>query len=338
MTTQKLIPLEAQTEWIEALKGIKHAFAHTWDNCYAMHLTTRYRTYLYCFEEDHTRIVCPIAERPIEDCIDIVTPYGFSGFSGNFERPNFMAVWEKFAMENGYVCAYISLNPLFENKTYSDEKHLYVSSSLYFIDLKLSEAEIYARIDRNRKRQLKNWEHLISLITVDKKILKEFFLSNYHQFLQCVNASAANYFSLETLAYICELDNVLMIGAKTSEHIVALYVIAYTPYAGDCLFNITTPEGRKYNTALLWYGLKHLKSKNIPYLNLGGGLQENDSIAQSKQRFGSQKLPFRCIKQIFRPDVYKTLCQRVNADPQNMSGYFPAYRSSIRKSNLNHIL
>ena len=47
-----------------------------------MHLTTGFRTYLYCFETENIRIVCPIAEREFDGYIDIVTPYGFPALSG----------------------------------------------------------------------------------------------------------------------------------------------------------------------------------------------------------------------------------------------------------------
>ena len=52
----RCISLESPSEWKEALKGINHSFAHTWENCYAMNLTTGYNTYLYCFEKDEIKI------------------------------------------------------------------------------------------------------------------------------------------------------------------------------------------------------------------------------------------------------------------------------------------
>ena len=55
MARQKCIPLDSPAEWKEALVGIGHAFSHTWENCYAMHLTTGFRTYLYCFDAEHVR-------------------------------------------------------------------------------------------------------------------------------------------------------------------------------------------------------------------------------------------------------------------------------------------
>ena len=75
---------------------IPHAFGHTWENCYAMSLTTRHRTFLYHFETNGARIICPIAERRYAGQVDIVTPYGFSGFAGVGQSMEFSQAWLRF--------------------------------------------------------------------------------------------------------------------------------------------------------------------------------------------------------------------------------------------------
>jgi hypothetical protein len=326
MIRQDCILLDSPAEWKNALRGIKHAFAHTWENCYAMHLTTGLNTYLYRFETENVRIVCPIAERTFGGYVDIVTPYGFSGFIGNGDCPEFSHYWEKFVKGRGYVCGYIALSPLFENDTYFKLDHVYESNSLYILDLTLSSDEIFTGLDRNRKRQLKDWEKIAVNLIFDRTPLTDFFLTNYSEFIRRINASPANYFSTETLAFLCSLDNVFIVGAGKHKKIEAVYIFAYTPYAGDCLFNVALPEGRQHTTVLMWHGLNHLKSIQIPFLNLGGGVREHDSIAQAKQRFGSRRVPLRCLKQVYEPGIYEELCRRGNADPNDMAGYFPPYR------------
>ncbi len=136
MVNSSCIPLESPSEWKEALKGIKHSFAHTWENCYAMHLTTGYKTYLYCFKKDNIKILCPIAEREYKGYKDIVTPYGFSGFIGSQEYSDFKNHWKEFVEEKNYVCGYISLNPVLQNSSYFSNEDYSSTASLYFIDLK----------------------------------------------------------------------------------------------------------------------------------------------------------------------------------------------------------
>jgi hypothetical protein len=325
MARQKCIPLDSPAEWKEALVGIRHAFSHTWENCYAMQLTTGFRTYLYSFEMGSVRIVCPIAEREFDGYIDIVTPYGFSGFVGNHDCPQFPYHWRQFVQERGYICGYIALNPIFETSTYFDLNEAYRSNILYFLDLTFGIDKLFANLDRNRKRELKDFEKIPFVL--DRNALINFFLEAYPHFLRRVQASPATYFTTETLTSLFSLNNVTIVGAGTPHRIEAVYVFACTPYAGDCLFNVARPEGRHHATKLLWWGVNYLKSKGVPMLNLGGGVRENDSVAQSKERFGPIKLPFRALKQVYNHGIYEKLCRQRDVDAGERAGYFPGYRS-----------
>ena len=228
MTKHKVIPLDSPREWKEALSGIGHAFAHTWENCYAMKLTTGFRSYLYCFEAENVRVVCPIAERICDKYIDIVTPHGFSGFIGTEDYPEFREHWSSFVSEQGYVCGYIALNPAFENASYFGHEEAYQSNSLYFLDLTLSYEELFARLDRNRKRQLGDWKEAATSFVFDRPALTEFLLATYPSFVRRVNASAANRFTRETLTFLCGLDSVFMVGAGEREAIEEPFISSLT--------------------------------------------------------------------------------------------------------------
>ena len=317
---------ESKPEWENALKGIKHSFAHTWDNCYAMQLSTGYETFLYCFEDHDLRIVCPYAEREFGNYKDIVTPYGFSGFAGNGDSKDFRNCWLEFMKRKKYVCGYISINPVFQNNTYFNKEEAYQSTSLHFFDLTKSLTDLFENLDANRKKQIRNFRRYESAFIYDRRILTEFLLDNYYDFLNNVNASQANYFSRETLEYICSLENVYMVGAGSSGNTEAVYVFSYTDYIGDCMFNISLPEGRKHTSLLFWSGLKFFRSKKIPLMNLGGGIREDDKLALSKDRYGGYKLPFVNLKQIYNPEIYNQLCKDAGADAGDRRGYFPAYR------------
>jgi hypothetical protein len=327
VTSQRCIPLEAPAEWKEALNGIRHAFPHTWENCYAMHLSTGFATYLYCFEAEGVRIVCPIAEREFDGHIDIVTPYGFSGFVGNENYPSFPRYWREFAANRHYVCGYIGLNPLFENKTYLQADELYSYKNIYVLDLGLSHDELFSRLSTNRKRQLKRCKETSEKLVLDKNSLTKFFLDNYSEFFDRKGAAPVYDFSAVTFESLFALNNVVMVGAGRPERIEASTVFAYSPHVADFLFNISLPEGRPYSAALLWYGVNYFKSIGVPLLNLGGGVRTNDSLAEFKERFGGIRLALSCLKQVYNPRVYAELCARTGADPKDRLGYFPAYRS-----------
>jgi hypothetical protein len=329
MARHRCIPLDAPTEWAEALGGVKYAFAHTWENCYAMHLTTGFETYLYCFEAKNLRVVCPLVERPFEGHIDIVTPYGFSGFVANGDCSAFPQYFADFVKAQGYVCGYIGLNPVLENNTCFAQSEARQYNSIYILDLTLGHHKLYANLSTNRKRQLKGWRKTGAQIVIDRAELIDFFLDNYSEFFRARHASAAYRFSRDTVSYLLNLENVFLVGAQGSEGVEAVSVFAYTPHEGDFLFNVSLPQGRHHSVALLWHGLHHLKALQIPLLNLGGGVSDNDGVAIFKQRFGGERLALRCLKQVYRPEVYVDLCRKTHVDHTDMAGYFPAYRSPL---------
>lgn len=326
MVRHQCISLENPEEWKEALMGIRHSFAQTWENCNAMKMTTGYNTYLYCFDDGDIKIICPIAEREYKGYKDIVTPYGFSGFTGNKDYAEFPSHWKKFAQEKNYVCGYISINPVLQKDSYLAKEDSFSTASLYFIDLNLSLTELFENLNANRRRQIKNYRKIESLFEYDRNILSKFFMENYYDFLDRINASVVNYFSTETLEYILSLENVFMAGIKSDNKIEAVYVFGYTEHIGECLFNISTIEGRQYTPYLLWCGLKFFRSKKIPVMSLGGGSKTDDSIDRSKQRFGSYGLPFVNLKQVYNREVYEKLCLDKGIKAYGSSGYFPAYR------------
>jgi hypothetical protein len=323
---QELISLALPTRWKQALLNVPHAFGHTWESCYAMHLTTGFQTFLYQFEDNDVKVVCPIAERDYMGYVDIVTPYGFSGFVGNGDFLGFQSHWKTFIHELGYVCGFIGLNPLFSNETYLNKREVYQYNKLYVINLELTLDELFHKLSLNRKRQLKLYKDLKDKFIVDKVILKNFFLNHYHAFFSQRNASQVYNFTLDTLSYLLDLKNVFVVGICHNENIEAVSVFAYTPYGAEYLFNVSQPVGRHYTVPLIWYAINYLKSLRIPYLNLGGGVKEGDSIAQFKKRFGAEELPLTCLKQVYNFKIYNMLCQKTNRNPDNWEGYFPAYR------------
>src|SRR6185437_9001310 len=106
---QRAIPLESPLEWKQALACIPHSFFHTWEHSYAMYLTHKLPSYLYCFEHGGVRIICPFIVRPFRGYVDIATPYGFSGFAGNADYPDLPLYWNEFVRSRGYISAFVTL-------------------------------------------------------------------------------------------------------------------------------------------------------------------------------------------------------------------------------------
>lgn len=325
------IPLDRPEDWDAALAGLPHAFAHTWASAHAMHLTTGLETYLYCFEAADVRIVCPVAERTLGGHVDIVTPYGFSGFVGTRGYPDFPRHWHEFARAQGYVCGYIGLNPLLWHESYGRPDELHRYNHLYVLDLTRSLPALHDGLSDNRKRQLRAWAQSRATLRHDREALAAFFLEHHAGFLAERNASRASFLSAASLCALFAQRTVLLVGAGRGDDLEAVSVFAYTPTVGDYLFNVSVGDGQRHSAALIWYAVARLKELGVPALNLGGGIRENDGVAEFKRRFGARPVPLGSLRQVYDWPVFATLCRQADADPEDRAGYFPPYRRPARR-------
>jgi hypothetical protein len=326
----RLIPLEARADWEAALAGVPHGFAHTWESCNALAESSRYSTYLYTFEDTGIRIVCPIAERPAQGFVDLVTPYGFSGFVGTGDYPGFADHWSRFAHSKGYVCAYLALNPVLTNRTYFAgiaKRH----RTVYVLDLSLGEAELFARLSKKRRWQLRKAARNPSAFVRDRERLTRFFVRVYPDFMERRGAADVYRVSSKSLAALCESPQVVMVGAEQDQKVVAVSLFGWTKDCGDFLYNVSLPDAERYSAALIWEGVQDLIARDVPVLNLGGGVVEGDSLAQFKERFRGEPRSLENVQQIYRQDVYDELCRAAGVRAEDRTAYFPAYRSSRAK-------
>lgn len=323
---ERCIPIADSAVWKDALRGVNHSFFHTWENCHAMHLTTEAPTYLYSFERRGKRVVCPFFERTYDGMIDIVTPYGFSGFAGDLPYEEFGVNWNALTSARSYVCGFLQLHPILQGEGWFPELELHEYNDVFVLDLTQSLDELYEALSTNRKRQLREWGRLEASLTHDRDEWAAFVISQYQQFYAVTNASDAYHFSPETFRVLIGLDDVLSVGFSTGSGLEAVSIFARGSSVGEFLFNISVPGGRRHSTALIWYGARALKAMGASVLNLGGGVQRNDALAEYKRRFGGEVRPLRALRQVYDPFAYRNLCLRAGVEPDDNTGYFPPYR------------
>jgi hypothetical protein len=293
-----------------------------------MWLTTKHPTFLYEFESDGTRIVCPVAERHYAGQIDIVTPFGFSGFASIGQSTEFSQSWLRFAREREWVCGYIGLNPLLECVAHYPPADLYQENELYYLDLSLGEAELYRRLSKGRKRQIRRWNWPANWLCTDREALIDFIIAQSDDFFRSRGASSVYTFAPATWRSFLPLQNVEILGATNAGRIIAVMVIVHSTTIADAVFNISLPEGRDAQAPLLWEAALRLRTRGISILNVGGGIRRGDSVAQAKSYYGARVLPLRCLKQVYNPDRFAELCRIAGVDPSERVGYFPPYRAA----------
>ena len=271
MTSHRAIPVEARQAWTEALREIPHGTAHTWGHCHAMSLSSGLPTYLYQFEGSGARVVCALAERRFQGHADIVTPYGFGGFAGTAECPDFPARWREFVAGRRYVCGYIQLSPVLGHETYFDSRVAEVATSVFTLDLRPPVEQLFANLHANRKRQLR--EPLAGDVRIvwDDARLSAFFQEEYAHFVLRAGAAPLYRFSAATLSFLCSLDDVFLVGAEVGDRLEAVMMFGHTAYVGDYLFGVALPEGRRHAAHLLW--------SRDPAAALAGG-----SVAEPRRR------------------------------------------------------
>ena len=325
----QLIDLTERDRWNTALEGISHDFCHSWDYCHSLACTTGLTTRLIRFASESVQLVCPVLEREHNGNIDVATPPGFSGICGSGPFHAIREILQQFARSRGYVCGYFSIHPLLEQMSFSSSERIQVYNQVYVLDLRKSENELVLGMDRNRRRELRNFHQQTSCLVTERSKLAEFIVSEYPRFVDACGMSSSYYRSAETLRRLCEARGALLLGTGSAQTVESAYLIGHTRSTGTCLIYVASPAARQHAAGLLWACVRQLRQIGVPWLNLGGGVAGNDSIAESKRRFGALHRPLRCIKEIFSPQVYEELCARAAVRPDAGTS-FPPYRAAAR--------
>ena len=79
---------------------------------------------------------------------------------------------------------------------------------------------------------------------------------------------------------------------------------------------------------IIWKIIEWAKSKDIRWLNLGGGVSQEDSLFQFKKNFSNLDLPFYIGKRIINKDIYKKLTN-LNSNSTQAKEFFPQYRYGL---------
>jgi hypothetical protein len=308
-----MVPVRDQGRWSRALEGIPHGFFHTWAACRAFARGAEERTFLYVAQVGEIRVVCPLVERQWEGTVDVVTPYGFSGFVGTAPYSGFPGAWRDFARSRGWVCGFVGLNPVLGGEDYGEAGEARRYNRLFVLDLCSGERELLAQMSPGP--------------VMDQRALAEFFLEHYEEFFARRGAGSVYRFDPAVLRAVFDLPEVFLVGAAGPRGIEAVSAFGWTSWAGEFLFNVSVPEGRRWSAALIWCGARRLMDLGVPVLNLGGGIRDGDGVAAFKRRFGARELPLSALCQVYDRPAYEKLCRRAGVDPW-AAGYFPPYRGA----------
>lgn len=325
-TNEYVIGLDDRAGWERRLARVPHAVAHTWDSCRAMAMSTGFATYLWCHEDGDALACCPIAERRCGSDVDVVTPLGFSGFTAGGSVPDLAGAWRRWCIARGYVCAYVALNPLFAEPDWFDPAEVASAQTLYVLDLRHGHDVLRANLQRSLQRKLHSAAAIENSEDVGRTDMARFFVERFSDCFAGRGAGGAYDLNPSSIEALAHLPQSFLLGVRGETGLESVTLFGRTADCGDAMFNVCTEQGRSHAFAQIWHGALHLQAGGVPFLNLGGGIREDDGVAQFKRRFGGEQRPLRVLRQIFDPERYRALCALANVDP-GQAKYFPAYRA-----------
>lgn len=325
----QLIRTDQPELWHRALQGLPQGYWHTWEACNAIAAGSGLQILLFShLGTNGSRAACVFAERKVGVEVDIYTPAGFSGFVCVGDVQDARRAWLDFVARQGYVCGYFALHPVVANEALHSS--LETTNMLYVVDLSGGVATTLARSDRYVRRVGRAWQKSGEKVITERAALTRFIIDNYADFMSSVGANPAIIWSNRTLKSMLQDERVLIAGASDEQGICAAHTFAATPCVADAHLNISVRNGRQYITPLIIWGIEALVERQVPWLNLGGGVVPGDSVALAKEKFGPQKMPLRVAKEVYRPEIYKQLCAESEANLTETASFFPAYRSARR--------
>ena len=322
MTVIERIPLEDGQRWSDALDQVPHSFYHRRDFALAMQIATRQSAFLLRIRDQDLDVVCVLVERSIGGYRDVATLSGLAGFAGTGTWHRLEGPWRDFVESSGYLTGYIGCHPLFAPADL--EQAAAAHNSLYVVGFEGSLYDLQRRMDRNRRRELRGWRDRAVRFSTERDTAAAFLRQHYEPFMSASGVRPP-YLSHEALDLLVHSEDTIVVGSRHNGKVNNVFLFGVSPHGGECVINVTCGEGKRRTTDLIWYGINVMHERGLPWLNLGGGAQEDDPIAQAKQRFRPQRYPLRALREVYRPTEYVAVCEERDASAE--ADYFPAYRA-----------
>jgi hypothetical protein len=274
------------------------------------------------------RAACPVSVREFAGEPDLLTPYGYSGFAATGRVPGLPERWRAFAADAGFVCGYVALNPMLPVAAQWPAPEVHCHNHVLALDLTRSDSALWAGLSTNRRRQLRDWHSVRERLILDQERLARFLVREYPGFMERHGAGSAYRMDPAGLARLCALDSTFLVGAGRGTALEAVSLFASTPHAGEFVFNVSTPGGEHHSAALIWYAVGRLRESGVRVLNLGGGVRDGDRLYEFKRRFGGTRLPLTSLRQVYRADAYRRLCDTAGVSANPSAGFFPPYHAA----------
>jgi serine/alanine adding enzyme len=290
----------------------------------------------------------PLFRHSVDDLTDITSPYGYSGYlasRGGLCLERFFKIFKKYCQDNHIVTEFIRFHPLLNNHEYCRAFIPNQSfSEVVVLDLTKDKEQQWNDLSptcRNKIRKAS--KNKIKIFHDEKYEHLDTFCTLYTATMQRLGAQKYYSFTKEWFEKLVDLlaDNVALFHALYDDGIImsALFLydrdfIHYFLSGSDASLNKLGA-----NNLMLFEVADWAQTRGIRYLNLGGGMQANDSLFKFKASFSPLRQTFCVGNVVHNPSVYRSLCDRKLAAHEGHqpldTQFFPFYRSTRRESLLS---
>lgn len=320
----RVIRLDDRVGWEAALQGIGHGMAHTWDYNAAMADSNRDRTLLWVAETGSGRFVCPLAERGSSPDLDIYTPLGFGGIAGWGDVAEYHMSWADFVARRGYVAGYLGLHPVLAPGSITTSPGALATNTAYLLDLADGEDGLLRRMSESTRRRLRGRASREVEISTDRDRLSTAFLRLYPASMAARGAAPVYELTATTLRQLCQIPAVTLYGAPMADP-QAVVMLGSSSGGAEYVFGVADASARHLIVSLLWRAMQVCAQQGKEWLNLGGGIRPNDSVAEFKRRLGGRPVPLVDLRHVYDQARFQSLCAEAGVSPDD--AYFPPYRA-----------
>jgi hypothetical protein len=316
-----LIDLDDKKIWNKALENEEHLIGHSWDYSKFLSINDKnLKPHLLIFDEINIKNFCAVNIGSYKDFRYMHSLNGYTGYSQFFLKDDILKI-KKVLKNKNFITYYFVTNQIFLNKNiiknnlnnYYDNKN-----NLYLLTLEKSLDEIYSSFNSNLKRKIKLSSKL-NVKASQKFDINEFF-DLYHKNLERLNLKNKPIYNLNSLKFL--LNNCkkkLIYCAYINDKLCCSVVILYNQNYSEYLTSLSLKDHNHLTGFLLFESIKFLKSMNIKYFNLGGGVKNVNGIENFKKSFGFETIDQYQTKLILDEDSYLKETKNLSSE------YFPKF-------------
>ena len=252
-------------------------------------LNSSEEVYLLDINSPKFNTFCPINISKYKGFKIIKALPGYSGFNADLDNI-FLNMVNKFFYENKILSFYFNSSPYVKNKLSQKNKFSSFKNNCYILKTDDQKSQLQEKIDRNIKRNINKTESLQIDIEEVSKIDFDVFIKLYIKTCNRLNLDSNSFYKKEALKFLInDYQNKMILVAKSKRKIISVSIFIYEGEYSDYLLNFSDYNYNFTTASLIMSSLNLFKEKSVKYLNLGGGINNNDGLEKFKSSFNGTK-------------------------------------------------